>query len=179
MSDPVRLFGMLCTGERLHAFAAVVLGARTSAQVSERAELTSKAALRALTQLERQGLVQHGSDGWEPRVETMREAVAASAPKDGADDHGATDASESAVFRAFLRDGRLTAIPTQRRKRLVILEYIVRGFEPGVSYTEREVNAVLRAFHADCAALRRHLVDEEYLSRESGTYWRTGGRVDV
>ena len=27
------------------------------------------------------------------------------------------------------------------------------------------------------AALRRHLVDEEFLGRDHGEYWRTGGRV--
>jgi hypothetical protein len=38
---------------------------------------------------------------------------------------------------------------------------------------------VLRRFHEDHAALRRYLVDEGFLSREKGQYWRSGGRVDV
>jgi hypothetical protein len=38
---------------------------------------------------------------------------------------------------------------------------------------------MLGAFHDDYAALRRYLVDEEFLSREGGSYWRTGGSVDV
>lgn len=179
VSDPVRLLGMLAAEERLRAFAAVVLGARTSAEVGDRAELPAKATLQALTQMEREGVVERSVAGWEPRADTLRKAVVAAAPEPGADDHGAADASEAAVFRAFLRDGRLTAIPAQRRKRLVILEHLARMFEPGVYYTEREVNAILRAFHADCAALRRYLVDEEYLTRESGKYWRTGGVIDV
>lgn len=134
VSDPIRLLGMLCTGERLRAFAAVVLGARTRAEVGQRAELPAKATLQALTQLEREGLVERSVAGWEPRADTLREAVVAAAPEPGADDHGAADASEAAVFRAFLRDGRLTAIPAQRRKRLVILEHLARMFEPGVYY---------------------------------------------
>jgi hypothetical protein len=32
--------------------------------------------------------------------------------------------------------------------------------------------------HADTAALRRYLVDDGFLSRDHGEYWRTGGRVD-
>lgn len=103
VSDPIRLLGMLCTGERLRAFAAVVLGARTSAEVGERAELPAKATLRALTQLEREGLVERSVAGWEPRADTLREAVVAAAPEPGADYHGAADASEAAVFRVVAR----------------------------------------------------------------------------
>jgi hypothetical protein len=32
-------------------------------------------------------------------------------------------------------------------------------------------------FHADYAALRRHLVDEGLVTRADGVYWRTGGRA--
>ena len=52
-------------------------------------------------------------------------------------------------------------------------------FEIGVRYPERDVNAMLRAFHDDVATLRRYLVDEHFLSRDAGVYWRSGGSVDV
>ena len=35
------------------------------------------------------------------------------------------------------------------------------------------------AFFNDHAALRRYLVDEGFLDRDHGVYWRAGGRVDV
>ena len=35
----------------------------------------------------------------------------------------------------------------------------------------------LGMLHPDYAALRRYLVDEEFLSRSHGEYWRTGGTV--
>jgi hypothetical protein len=41
------------------------------------------------------------------------------------------------------------------------------------------VNAVVGAFFNDHAALRRHLVDDGFLDRKAGVYWRTGGRVEV
>ena len=46
-------------------------------------------------------------------------------------------------------------------------------------YSESEVNQVLRVVHDDYAALRRYLVDEGFLSRDQGEYWRSGGTVDV
>ncbi len=61
----------------------------------------------------------------------------------------------------------------------MVLDHVARVFEPGVRYPEREVDAILRAFHPDHAALRRYLVDEGFLSRENGEYWRTGGTVVI
>ena len=86
---------------------------------------------------------------------------------------------QASVLRAFLRDGPLVSIPTVRSKRLVVLDHVAKVFEVGVRYPEREVDTLLRAFHDDYAALRRHLVDEAFLTREAGTYWRTGGTVQV
>ena len=83
------------------------------------------------------------------------------------------------MLRAFLRDGRLVRIPAARGKRLVVLDHVSRVFEVGVRYPEREVDVTLRAFHPDHAALRRHLVDEGFMSRGEGHYWRSGGAVEV
>ncbi|MCA1825252.1 MAG: DUF2087 domain-containing protein [Frankia sp.] len=59
------------------------------------------------------------------------------------------------MLRNFVRDGRLVTIPARQAKRRVVLDHIARVFEPGVRYPEREVNAILRAFHPDYAGSRR------------------------
>jgi hypothetical protein len=41
------------------------------------------------------------------------------------------------------------------------------------------VNVLLREFWHDHAALRRYLVDEGFLTRDNGEYWRSGGTVDT
>lgn len=91
--------------------------------------------------------------------------------------------NRDAVLRAFLdQDGALTAIPTKIAKRLVVLDLLAQQFDPGVHYSEAEVNAVLRAYHPDVAALRRYLVEEGFLDRRAGSapeYWRRGGSVEV
>jgi hypothetical protein len=89
------------------------------------------------------------------------------------------DGKDAAVFRAFFEQGRLKAMPAKRSKRLVVLDSIARVFEPGLRYSETDVNAFLRAFHPDYAMLRRYLVDEGFLARDHGVYWRIGGTVDV
>jgi hypothetical protein len=82
------------------------------------------------------------------------------------------------VLRAFLdAEGRLTAIPAKHSKRLVVLDHLAQLFEPGERYPETEVNRRLRAAHYDVAALRRYLVEDGFLDRGAGMYWRIGGTV--
>lgn len=69
-------------------------------------------------------------------------------------------------------DGRLTTIPSQRKKRLIVLERLAEAFEPGKTYTEREVNLMIADFHDDFCTLRRDLVDEGFMRREAGVYQR-------
>ena len=100
-------------------------------------------------------------------------------PEPAAEEPLDPDRQKAQVLRTFISDGRLAQIPVVRAKRRIVLEHIVASFEPGVRYPEREVNAVLRAWYADHAALRRYLVDEELMQRDAGVYWRTGGYVEV
>jgi hypothetical protein len=89
-----------------------------------------------------------------------------------------TDA-EQVLSRFLDAEGRLHTIPTKRAKRLLVLDHLAQQFEPGVEYSESEVVEVLTRFHPDHAALRRYLVDDLFLSREDGRYWRTGGTVEA
>ena len=87
--------------------------------------------------------------------------------------------SDNDIVGRFVKDGRLVIMPSKRGKLLPVLDHLAQEFEPGRSYPEAEVNDVLERYHADFAALRRYLVDEGFLSREAGVYWRTGGTVEV
>jgi hypothetical protein len=87
--------------------------------------------------------------------------------------------ADQRVLDTFVRDGRLVLIPTRRAKRLVVLDEVAQLFELGRTYAEHQVNALLAPIHPDVPALRRYLVDEGFLSRDAGVYWRTGGSVDL
>jgi hypothetical protein len=100
-------------------------------------------------------------------------------PRDAGLALGAASDDEEIVLRTFFRNGRLTEIPMKRTKRRIVLQRIALEFEPGRRYDEKEVNAIVGVFFNDNAALRRYLVDEGYLDRDQGVYWRVGGRVDV
>ncbi len=84
----------------------------------------------------------------------------------------AGDSWEQKVFRTYVADGRLKQIPTQYKKRMVILRWLVTMFEMDARYTEKEVSERLKQYHPDYAALRRYLVETRLMQRENGIYWR-------
>jgi hypothetical protein len=70
-------------------------------------------------------------------------------------------------------EGRIKAFPVQQAKYMVLLRYVVKAFEPGRRYGEKQVNELLAHYHEDYARLRRDLVDFHYMAREGGgrEYW--------
>jgi hypothetical protein len=169
---------LLAEPVRFKTYAAVALGARTPSDIAEASGLVARDVVRALSTLTQHGLVSRDGAGLSADLTVFQAAVRAGlteperVPLD-------PDTERDQLLRAFIADGRLTSIPTSRRKRRVVLEHLAACFEPGVRYPERAVNAVLRAWHPDYASLRRHLVDEDLLGRENGLYWRTGGPVEL
>ena len=95
----------------------------------------------------------------------------------GVDDVLDSLARDSRLSR-FLRDGRLEVMPARRSRRLLLLGAVAQAFEPGIRYPERQVNQMLSAIFSDYAALRRYLVDDDFLARADGDYWRCGGPVE-
>lgn len=90
------------------------------------------------------------------------------------------DDHDRRVLGNFLTDDdRLHTIPTKQAKLLVVLDHLAQSFEPGQRYAEKEVNLILERYHPDYAALRRYLVENLFLTREEGVYWRSGGSFDV
>ena len=173
-SDAVRLVGLLADDARLRVVAALVLGAATAEEVAEVTGLAARSVTAALGRLVAGDLVH--VDDHRFRVRTERLAVAA---RERPADTGDVGVDVDRAVRAFFKGGRLTSIPVGRAKRLAVLDFLAARFEPGKVYPERDVNSTLREYHDDVAALRRYLVDEEFLERRDGFYWRAGGTFDV
>lgn len=84
------------------------------------------------------------------------------------------DAWERKVLNTFLDGEQLKAIPASRKKRRVILEWLINKFEKGVNYSEKEVNQIIARHHPDYATLRREFIMNRLMEREGGggLYWR-------
>lgn len=179
--DAAKLVGLLADDDRRLVVAALVLGAADSASVASSTGLSAAGVGRALARLEDAGLVERGRDGTlvligQAFALAARAASAASAAVDATEPSGTPGGG---VIGRFMRDGRLVSIPAARGKRLAVLEVLAEEFEPGRRYSESMVNLILGRWHPDTAALRRYLVDEGFLDREAGEYWRMGGPVAV
>lgn len=88
--------------------------------------------------------------------------------------------SERKILDNFVDGHRLLEIPVSYKKRLVILKWLAGFFEADISYTESQVNALLKLHHLDCATLRREMIGCGMLARDKGIYrkkpetaWRT------
>jgi DNA-binding transcriptional ArsR family regulator len=83
------------------------------------------------------------------------------------------DAGEDKVLQGFVdADGKLKLIPASRKKRAVVLRWLMRNFSGGRHYSEAEVNAAIQERHWDSATLRRELVGHRMLARKNRFYWR-------
>ena len=76
------------------------------------------------------------------------------------------------VLGEYLVRGRLKELPSQLKKRELILKRLAQEFQPGKFYTEKRVNGILKAFYADADTLRRELVKHKLLRQEQGQYRR-------
>ncbi len=177
--DAAKLVGLLADDTRLAVVAALALGAPDIAAVATATGLSQTEVALAARRLGRAGLVRRDGAELTLRRELFGAAARAAGESAPAPVPLSDDPAQDAVLQAFVHEGRLTTIPAHRAKRLVVLDHLVRVFEPGLRYPEREVNALLAVWHPDTAALRRYLVDEGLLSRDAGVYWRSGGTVEV
>lgn len=82
------------------------------------------------------------------------------------------EAYRKKVLDTFFEYGKLKSIPMQKKKERIVLEELVKSFDYGRIYTEREVNIILADFHDDFCTLRRDMIGEGLMARDKQTYWR-------
>ena len=180
MSDPQPLdvLRALLDPTRLAVAGAAASGGLSVQDLAERLDIPAKAVARAVGDLRAVGLLDESGNLDAIAVRT----VATSLPSSGGSGEpvrGPWTDEEAAILGRFFEGDRLTEIPSARTKRRLVLEKIVLSFEPGRRYPERDVNFLIQLIHPDYVTLRRYLVDEGFLDRADGAYWRIGGRVDV
>jgi DNA-binding MarR family transcriptional regulator len=79
---------------------------------------------------------------------------------------------EIKVLKSFVENDRIIEIPASRKKRLVLLKWLVQKFEIDRDYPELELNAILKTYHEDSATLRREFIGYKLMTRADGIYRR-------
>jgi hypothetical protein len=170
----------MASAERLRIIGVLVRGRATQAEIVEQLHLPLRDVFNHLSFLKHVGVV-HESDGVfdlnEKAIEALARGQFEGKRESYVPQQEQQEQQEDArkVLKNYLNaDGTLKQIPAPGNKLLVILNFIVDAFAFDANYSEKEVNTILRRFHVDTAALRRYLVDNGLMARESdGTrYWR-------
>ncbi|WP_347552167.1 metalloregulator ArsR/SmtB family transcription factor [Pseudalkalibacillus hwajinpoensis] len=77
----------------------------------------------------------------------------------------------SAVVNNFIAaDGTLKHLPSQRKKKIIILRHMIKGLEKGRKYPEKEINDYIKNFHPDFATIRREFIINHFMYRENNIY---------
>jgi hypothetical protein len=167
----------MASADRLRIIGVLTRGKATQSEIAEQLGMPVRDVFNHLAFLGEVGVI-HETDGVYDLDEKAIESFArgqfeGKRPSYEANQEEPEDVRK--VLKSFLNaDGSLKQIPPQGNKLLIILNFIVDAFAYDTNYTEKEVNSILRRFHVDTAALRRYLVDNGLMDRESdGTrYWR-------
>lgn len=132
----------------------------------------AKLKMLGLVRLRKEGQVHYYSLDEEFVHKLAKQVLSAGGLAKFAPEEGGATWEAKVLQNFFGPDGRLKEIPTQRKKRDVILARLVAEFAYDRQYPEAEVNEVLRRFHPDVATLRREFIMTGLMKRENGVYWR-------
>lgn len=87
-----------------------------------------------------------------------------------------TEEENADILKAYFKqgpDGPVSEFPRKQKRKVAILRQLIKRFEIGQEYTEKEVNAILTEAYPDYVTLRRYLIDYGLLEREEdgSLYW--------
>lgn len=178
MIEIVPLFKALADESRIKILSLISTQGLSVEEIAGVVGLTPATVSHHLARLRDAGLVEATPQGYytiyhfrqEPLFDALRRLAEHQPPPDAHQDLARYDRK---VLGDYLVEGKLKAIPAQRKKREVILRFLAEQFEIGRIYGEKEVNQIVGLYHDDFATLRRELVMSGLLQRDHGEYRRT------
>lgn len=168
----------LSHADRLRVIGVLAQKPATMQEISETLGMPTRDVFEHLTMLARGGVVAQHDETWQvdsKNVENLTRRQFAGQVRETYQPAPNLSEKPRKILVAYLNpDGTIKQLPFQPSKLQVILDYVLEAFTPGVIYTEKEVNMIIRRFHVDTAGLRRDLIDRGMLERKSdgSQYWR-------
>ena len=167
----------MASAERLRIVGLLSQGPKRAVEIAELLGMHASEANRHLEQLTTSGVV-HEADGVydldEKAIESLaRDQFEGKRPMYVPEEDREEDVRK--VLKIYLNtDATIRQLPQEGRKMEIILRFVLDAFPFDTTFTEKEVNSILRRFYVDTATLRRNLVDYGLMARESdgSKYWR-------
>ena len=87
-----------------------------------------------------------------------------------------TDVEREKVLGNYFKqgiNGPLDVFPSKEKRKYIIAQEVIKRFDIGKVYLEKEVNELLKTVHEDFATIRRFLVDYRFMNRsdDGKKYW--------
>jgi predicted transcriptional regulator len=175
-------FKALADANRLKIVGLLARSPLTVEQLADMLAIHPSTVSHHLSRLAKAGLVSARAEGYysiyqleTKAIESMAQRLLERETLPAVSESVDMDAYDRKVLRNFLNpDGCIKDFPAQEKKLAVILRYVLKSFEPGVRYSEKQVNEILSRYNADYSFLRRSLIEHHMLAREGGggAYWR-------
>lgn len=92
------------------------------------------------------------------------------------DRYAVTEKERERIVKNYFKEGnngRLSVFPSKEKRKIVILQHIMKRFNPNQKYTEKEVNNILKEIYEDYVTIRRYLIEYGFMERnkDCSLYW--------
>jgi hypothetical protein len=90
------------------------------------------------------------------------------------DRYNITDKEKQGVIKTYMDEsGGLKSYPAKEKKKIIVLEEISKNFSKGKTYSEKEINRILKRVYEDYVAIRRALIEYGFIERtnDCSSYW--------
>ena len=181
VAELLEFFKALADANRLKIIGLLAQEEYTVEQLAEMLNIRPSTVSHHLTKLSKAGLVSARSESYyniyrleTKTLEEMSQRLLARETLPAVTAEIDMDAYDRKVINTFCDEqGRIRQFPSQQKKFEAILRYVVKDFESGRHYTERQVNEILYRYSEDVASLRRGLIEYRMMAREGGggSYW--------
>lgn len=179
MDESIKIFKCLSDKSRLQIVAGLMKGDAYAELIAERLGLTASTVSFHMKKLEEAGLVKSRKDQYYTVYSLNREVMRAKLSEfvtAGASEEDVQAVREEEyrqkVLKTFFEYGKLKQIPAQRKKKLICYEEIVKQFEFGHVYEEKELSDIIAEINEDYCYIRRDMIAEGLLKRDGAQYER-------
>ncbi|MFS0784078.1 DUF2087 domain-containing protein [Bacillus sp. 1P06AnD] len=89
------------------------------------------------------------------------------------DRYRVTEEENEKVLQKYMKDGKLTTFSMKQKYKIIVLREMMNLFEPERTYSEKEVNELIKSVYGDFVTVRRYLIEYGFLDREKdgSSYW--------
>lgn len=90
--------------------------------------------------------------------------------------YATTEKEKEKILSTYFKqgiDGKLDIFPRKEKRKLIVLQNILKHFEANKIYSEKEVNEILKTIYSDFATIRRYLIEYGFMdrSKDCSKYW--------